>query len=164
MAMYLGDDIPRMLQSWRDFMPESPDNLRWGISLTMAPDSEDVPSTVRGLPVANASALWAGDFERGRRYVDRVLSFRNPVALTKEVIPFLKLQTMADSEFPMGGATIPSPAISNLSPTRAFTTWWKRSAPSPLLAVKLSSHTWVAPPRVLGPMRQPLAIAARRSL
>src|SRR6266478_3637677 len=101
-AMYLGDDIPRMLQSWRDFMPESPDNLRWGISLTMAPDSENVPSHVRGLPVANASALWAGDLERGRRYVDRVLSFRNPVALTKEVIPFLKLQTMADSEFPHG--------------------------------------------------------------
>ena len=101
-AMYRGDDIPRVLQSWRDFMPESPDNLRWGFSLTIAPDSDDVPLHVRGLPVASASALWAGDLEEGHRYVDRVLSFCNPVAVTKEVIPFLKLQTMADGEFPHG--------------------------------------------------------------
>jgi hypothetical protein len=100
--MYLGDDIPRVLQSWRNFMPESPDNLRWGISLTIAPDSENVPSHVRGLPVANASALWAGDLQKGRRYVDHVLSFCNPVGVTKEVIPFLKLQTIADAEFPHG--------------------------------------------------------------
>jgi len=101
-AMCLGDDIPRALQSWRDFMAESPDNLRWGFSLTIAPDSENVPSRVRGLPVANAAALWAGDLEEGRRCVDRVLSFCNPVVVTKEVIPFLKLQTMADAEFPHG--------------------------------------------------------------
>ena len=101
-AMYLGDDIPRVLQSWRDFMPESPDNLRWGFSLTIAPESENVPSHVRGLPVATASALWAGDLEEGRCYVDRILSCCNPFAVTKEVIPFLKLQTMADAEFPHG--------------------------------------------------------------
>ena len=101
-AMHLGDDIPRVLQSWRDFMPESPDNLRWGFSLTIAPNSDHVPPHVRGLPVASASALWAGDFEEGRRFVDHVLSLCNPVAVTKEVIPFLKLQTMADWEFPHG--------------------------------------------------------------
>ncbi len=101
-AMHLGDDIPRVLQSWRDFMPESPDNLRWGFSLTIAPNSDNVPPHVRGLPVASASALWAGDLDEGRRFVDHVLSFCNPVAVTKEVIPFLKLQTMADWEFPHG--------------------------------------------------------------
>jgi FAD binding domain-containing protein/berberine-like enzyme len=101
-ATCVGDDILRVLQSWRDFMPASPDNLRWGFSLTIAPDSENIPSHVRGLPVANASALWAGDLEEGRRCVDRILSFGNPVAVAKEVIPFLKLQTMADAEFPHG--------------------------------------------------------------
>src|SRR5260370_21200305 len=100
--MCMGDDIPRVLQSWRDFMPESPDNLRWGFSLTIAREAENVPWDVRGLPVARASAMWAGDLEEGRRYVHHVLSFCNPVAVTKEVIPFLKLQTMADGEFPHG--------------------------------------------------------------
>jgi hypothetical protein len=101
-ALHFGDDIPRALQAWRDFMPESPDNLRWGFSVTMAPHSENVPSHFRGRPFASASALWAGDLEEGRRYVDRALSACNPVAVTKQVIPFLKLQTMADAEFPHG--------------------------------------------------------------
>jgi hypothetical protein len=101
-ALHFGDDIPRVLQAWRDFMPESPDNLRWGFSLTIAPHSENVPAHLRGLPVASASALWAGDLEEGRRYVDRVLSFCNPVVVSTQVTPFLKLQTMADTEFPHG--------------------------------------------------------------
>ncbi len=101
-AMYLGDDIARVLQQWRDYKPESPDNLRWGFSLTIAPDREHVPAHARGLPVASASALWAGDIEEGRHYVDRALSFCNPIGAKKQVIPFLKLQTMADADFPHG--------------------------------------------------------------
>ena len=101
-AMHLGEDIRKVLQCWRDFMPESPDNLRWGFSLTVAPETKNVPACVRGRPVASASALWAGDLDQGQRFVDRVLSFCNPVAVKKEEMPFLKLQTMADTEFPHG--------------------------------------------------------------
>src|SRR6266852_1436480 len=101
-AMCLGDDIPRMLQSWRDFMPEAPDNLRWGFSLTIAPSAENVPSHVRGRPVASASALWVGDLEEGRRCVDHVLSLCNSAVVTKDVMSFFALQTMADHEFPHG--------------------------------------------------------------
>jgi FAD binding domain-containing protein/berberine-like enzyme len=101
-AMCLGDDIVRVLRHWRDFMPEAPDNLRWGFSLTIAPAADNVPSHVRGRPVASASALWVGDIEEGRRYVDHVLSLCNPAVVTKDVISFLTLQTMADHEFPHG--------------------------------------------------------------
>jgi FAD binding domain/Berberine and berberine like len=101
-AMCLGDDISRVLQHWRAFMPEAPDNLRWGFSLTIAPDTESVPSRVRGRPVASASALWVGNLAAGRRYLDHVLSLGNPAMVSTEVIPFLTLQTMADHEFPHG--------------------------------------------------------------
>lgn len=101
-AMHLGEDVPGVLRRWRDFMPESPDNLRWGFSLMLAPKTENVPLSVRGRPVASASAVWVGDLEEGRRYVDHVLSLCNPVAMSKEVTSFLKLQTMADAEFPHG--------------------------------------------------------------
>jgi len=83
-------------------MPESPDNLRWGFSLTIAPDAPHVPARMRGLPVASASAVWAGNMEAGRTHVARVLRFSNSVAVNIEEIPFLRLQTMADSEFPHG--------------------------------------------------------------
>src|SRR5215831_16715274 len=32
-GLCLGDAIMRLLQQWREFMPEAPDNLRWGFSL-----------------------------------------------------------------------------------------------------------------------------------
>jgi hypothetical protein len=101
-ALCFGDDMARVLQRWRGFMPGAPDSLRWGFSLTSAPAADNVPSHLRGRPVASASALWVGDLEEGRRYVDHVLSLCNPVAVTKEVISFLTLQTMADHEFPHG--------------------------------------------------------------
>jgi len=101
-AMCLDDDISRVLQCWRDFMPEAPDNLRWGFSLAIAPDTDNLPSRVRRRPVASASAVWVGDLAEGHRIVDHVLSFCNPEVVTKDVIPFVRLQTMADAEFPHG--------------------------------------------------------------
>lgn len=101
-GMCVGDDIPAIVRHWRDFMPEAPDNLRWGISLTIAPDTENVPAEVRGRPVASHGLLWVGDIEQGRSYLDHGLSVCNPVAVTKSELSFLNLQTMADREFPHG--------------------------------------------------------------
>ena len=101
-GLYFGEDIPTVLQAWRDYMPEAPDNLRWGFSLTVAPTTENVPADVRGRPAASMSALWVGDIEEGRRRVDHALSIGTPVAVTNDVISFLDLQTLADHEFPHG--------------------------------------------------------------
>jgi FAD/FMN-containing dehydrogenase len=54
-GMALGENISRAVQQWRDFTPEAPDELRWGFSLRVAPDTQSTPSRVRGLPVA---CLW----------------------------------------------------------------------------------------------------------
>jgi hypothetical protein len=101
-GMCFGDDIPGLVQHWRDFMPDAPDNLRWGISLTIAPHSENIPAHLHGRPAASQSLLWVGDLEEGRRHVDRGLSLCNSVAVTKRELSFLSLQTMADHEFPHG--------------------------------------------------------------
>jgi hypothetical protein len=95
-----GDEVPGLLRHWREFMPEAPDNLRWGFSLRNAPDAENIPSEVRGRAIASASALWVGDLEEGRRYVDHAFAVGNHKAFTKEVISFSTLQTLADSDFP----------------------------------------------------------------
>lgn len=98
----IGDDIPRIVQHWRDFMPEAPDNLRWGISLTIAPEAGSVRQNVRGHPIASASLVWVGDPEDGRSYFDHALSLCDAVTVTRNVISFRTLQTMADDEFPHG--------------------------------------------------------------
>ncbi|MGB9467032.1 MAG: FAD-binding oxidoreductase [Candidatus Acidiferrum sp.] len=101
-GMCFGDDIPAIVQHWRDFMPQAPDNLRWGISLTIAPHAENIPAHLRGRPMASQGLLWVGEPEEGRRYLDRSLSLFNTVAVSKSELSFLNLQTMADHEFPHG--------------------------------------------------------------
>jgi hypothetical protein len=101
-GLCFGDDIPASVQNWRDFMAQAPDNLRWGISLTVAPQSENIPAHLRGRGTASHGQLWVGDLEDGRRWVDRGLSLSNAVAVSKSELSFLDLQTMADHEFPHG--------------------------------------------------------------
>jgi hypothetical protein len=97
-----GDEVLGLLRHWRDFMPEAPDNLRWGFSLKTASQDENIPADLRGRPIASASALWVGDIDEGRRYVDRAFSVGNHRAVTKEVLSFGALQTLADCDFPHG--------------------------------------------------------------
>src|SRR5215467_14778127 len=97
-----GNEALSLLRLWRDFMPEAPDNLRWGFSLKSAPRVENIPAHLRGRPIASASALWVGDLEKGERYVDRALAVVSHHAVTKQVFCFRELQTLADSDFPHG--------------------------------------------------------------
>ena len=83
-------------------MPEAPDSLKWNLNLRLAPSTENVPADVRGLPVASESVLWVGDSDEGRRYIDHILSLCKPVAVTRRIVSYLALQTMADDEFPHG--------------------------------------------------------------
>jgi hypothetical protein len=101
-GMCVGDDITKIVQYWRDFMPQAPDNLKWSFSLRLAPETENVPSNIRGRQVASESVLWIGDPGIGRSNVDHALSVCNPLAVTRDTFAFVDLQTMADWEFPAG--------------------------------------------------------------
>jgi hypothetical protein len=98
----VGDGIAPLLSHWREFMPEAPDCLRWGFSLRIADESQNTPPAVRGLPVASVSALWVGDIGQGRRYLHQALSAAHHTAVSVEEMSFLRLQTLADSDFPHG--------------------------------------------------------------
>src|SRR5580692_6196852 len=64
-AVCTGDDVPDLLRRWRDFMPESPDNLRWSLSLRLAPDVGNVPTELCGRPAVTQAAVWVGDLKKG---------------------------------------------------------------------------------------------------
>jgi hypothetical protein len=101
-GLSVGRNIVALLQRWREFMPEAPDNLRWGFSLRIAGDGPGVPHEVRGAPVASASVLWVGDHDKGLRYIDHALTAVEQKGINVEEMSFLRLQTMADSDFPHG--------------------------------------------------------------
>src|SRR5579859_3631741 len=94
--------IRPLLECWRDFMADAPLDLKWNIDLRLAADTENVPRELRGRPVASNSLIWTGNSEAGRPYLDRALAFCDPETTSSKLLPFLELQTMADSAFPHG--------------------------------------------------------------
>ena len=94
--------IQRLLQLWRDFMAGAPLELKWNIDLRIAPLTRTIPLKHRGLPVASSSLIWTGSPDAGNSYLRHALSLCDPDSVTTQVVPFLHLQTMADSSFPHG--------------------------------------------------------------
>jgi hypothetical protein len=95
-------DIRRLLECWRSFMTDAPHDLKWNIDLRLAPHTDKVPADLRGRPVAGSSLVWTGDPEAGRPYLEHALSLCRPDSVRSKIVPFLNLQTMADSDFPYG--------------------------------------------------------------
>ncbi len=94
--------IRQLLEFWRDFMAEAPLDLKWNIDLRLAAHSEKVPPALRGRPAAGNSLVWTGDPEAGKIYLERALALCDRDSVRSRVVPFLTLQTMADSDFPHG--------------------------------------------------------------
>ena len=101
-ALCLGDDVPRSLQHWRDYMPHAPEDLKWNLSLRRAIHTDDLTEHLHGRPVLSHSLLWTGEADEGRRCLAQALSTHNAVGITQREMSFLALQTMADGEFPHG--------------------------------------------------------------
>jgi hypothetical protein len=95
-------DIHRLLECWRDFMADAPLELKWNIDLKLASHSDKVPMALRGKPVAGSGLIWTGDPVAGRRWLARALCLCHPDSVNTRIMPFLDLQTMADSDFPHG--------------------------------------------------------------
>jgi len=94
--------IRGLLECWRGFMAEAPLDLKWNIDLRLATHANKVPIALRGRPVAGSSLIWTGVRETGRPWLDRALSWCNPDSVSSRIVPFINLQTMADSDFPHG--------------------------------------------------------------
>src|SRR5271163_3234130 len=80
------NDITRVLQDWRKFMPGAPDELKWNISVVLAPDDDRVPGEIRGKPALSLSVVWFGDEVEGNRQVDRIFSIGKQFNRKKETI------------------------------------------------------------------------------
>ncbi|HET9402596.1 MAG TPA: FAD-binding protein [Candidatus Acidoferrales bacterium] len=101
-AYYGEEDIADRLRFFREFMPDAPAELKWNLGLRLGPEHADCPEELRGRPVLSESLLWAGNEAEGRELFRRLYSRDSPQAVKIEVFLFLKLQTMADAEFPHG--------------------------------------------------------------
>src|ERR1700751_3343662 len=102
-ATCVADEIPGLLRSWREFMPEAPERLKWNISLSASDDNQAVArEPCGGQPLLKEVVVWIGSSEQGEAYIEQALSLARHVDVTRRVLSFVELQTMADHEFPHG--------------------------------------------------------------
>jgi hypothetical protein len=101
-SVFGADRILRHLQFWREYMPSAPNELKWNLSLRLGPSHGAIPDDLCGQPILSESLLWAGDGEQGRRLIEKLYLHTRPSSQSIEELPFLRLQTMADDEFPHG--------------------------------------------------------------
>jgi len=94
--------IRRLLECWRDFMADAPFDLKWNLDLRLGPHNQKVPAQLRGRPVAATSLVWTGAPEAAQPYFERAFSLCHPDSVRSQTVSFLRLQTMADSDFPHG--------------------------------------------------------------
>ena len=80
----------------------APDELKWNISVVLAPNDNRVPDEIRGKPALSLSIVWFGDEAEGRRHIDRIFSRGRQFNRKTETMSYLALQTMADADFPHG--------------------------------------------------------------
>jgi hypothetical protein len=96
------NDIRRLLELWRDVMPDAPHDLKWNINLGLGPATEKTPPELRSRPVASSSLLWAGSPEAALPHLRRARGVCHPDSVGERTLSFLDLQTMADDDFPHG--------------------------------------------------------------
>jgi hypothetical protein len=101
-GMATESQIRPLLECWRDFMAEAPVDLKWNVDLRLAPHKDKVPAELRGRPVVSNSLVWTGVAEDAQKYFKQALSWCHPDSVRSEIVSFLHLQTMADSDFPHG--------------------------------------------------------------
>ena len=56
-----------VVEVWRDFMLDAPDEVGAGVALITAPPAEFVPEPARGQPAVGVVLCYAGDLEEGER-------------------------------------------------------------------------------------------------
>jgi hypothetical protein len=95
-------DVRRLLELWRDFMPDAPHDLKWNINLRMAPATEKTPAELHSRPIASSSFLWTGSPASAGQHLRGAFELCHPDSVSNKTISFLDLQTMADSDFPHG--------------------------------------------------------------
>jgi FAD/FMN-containing dehydrogenase len=91
-----------VLQFYREFIHEAPDELTAHAFLLTAPPLPFVPEPIQGTPIAAVGLCYAGDLEEGARAVRPLLEYGPPAFAVVEPMPYTALQTMFDAGAPSG--------------------------------------------------------------
>ena len=102
LLMYAPRDASHVLQGYRQFVDDCPDELTTAAVFITAPPAPFVPPEVQGTPVVAVLAAHCGDAAAAAADVAPLKSLAEPVAELIAPMPYTALQTMFDEGAPHG--------------------------------------------------------------
>jgi FAD/FMN-containing dehydrogenase len=98
-----GDAMRRAVQFYRDFSAGAPDEVSTIMACgVIPPDPHAFPEALHGRPFAAFIGMYAGDPEEGRRALQPLLGFGEPLVDGSGVMPYVEAQKAFDHEYPDG--------------------------------------------------------------
>lgn len=102
LTFYPAAEAVKVLDFFRSFMPEAPDELMAIAIYWSAPEGEPIPEPHRGAPVMVVVGCWCGPLEDGERATRPLRRIAAPIADLSGPMPYLEAQRLFDPDYPKG--------------------------------------------------------------
>ena len=102
MLLYPGHLAREVIEFWRDFVADAPDELGSGVSLMTAPPADFVPAPARGKPAVGVVLCWSGSLDEGTRLLAPMQAFGPPAVDLVQPMPYTAVQQLIDAGNPSG--------------------------------------------------------------
>jgi len=102
LIFYPFEDAQEVLEFYREFTANAPDELGALAALRVAPPAPFLPKHVHGQPVVIIGVCYAGPVEEGEQFVRPLKEFGSPLADLIGRKPFVAHQTVLDAASPAG--------------------------------------------------------------
>ena len=148
---YPGTQATQVMKSWRDLLPNVPDELSTAVSLATAPPAPFIPEEWHNMKVTVVIVCWAGDLAGGEHVVKPLRTLGTPITDLVGPIPYLDLQQLLDPAWGAGAGNYYTSAFLGRLPDDAIETlahYHWRSADLPVLAELHIHHLGGAVARV----------------
>lgn len=101
-VLYPVSQAKKVLQAFRAYQKNWPDELSAIAVFWNAPAEEPMPEEFRGAPVLVIVACYSGDPEKGEQVIDPLRKLATPLADFSGKMPFVEAQQIFDPEYPDG--------------------------------------------------------------
>jgi FAD/FMN-containing dehydrogenase len=102
LTFYPAAQAAKVLEFFRSFMLEAPDELMAIAIYWKAPEGEPIPEKHRGAPVMVVVGCWCGSLDEGERATRPLRQIATPIAGVSGPMPYVEMQRLFDADYPKG--------------------------------------------------------------
>jgi FAD/FMN-containing dehydrogenase len=102
LTFYPAAQAATVLEFFRSFMLEAPDELMAIAIYWNAPEGEPIPGAHRGSPVMVVVGCWCGSLDEGERATRPLRQIAMPIADVSGPMPYVEMQRLFDADYPKG--------------------------------------------------------------